>query len=246
MGGLRIAILSDLHIAGKDEIPFGVDTRANFLSVLDLAIGDEPDLIILGGDQSYRDGDREVYLWIKKQLEKKGVPYRVISGNHDNPAALREVFHPDKQIQDNEFYYTETINGKELIFCDSTTGTLSERQWSWLKEKIEESKVEAFIFMHHPPFNCGVPYMDNNHPFHQMEEFAKLISSTDKNLCFFCGHYHCEKTVIRNNATVFISPSTFFNLNDRQVEFEIQHNIPSFRRLIIEDGKVETSVFYKL
>lgn len=246
MHSLRIAILSDLHIAGQDEFPYGVDTRANFLSALDLVVKDQPDLIVLGGDQCHRVGDKEVYIWIKKQLEKCGIPLQVISGNHDDSLVLREIFHPEKTMHEDEFYYTENIKGREFIFCDSSKGILSEHQWNWLKNSIENVQKEAFIFIHHPPLYCGVPYMDKHHAFQQMEKMGRLIGSLDKNLFFFCGHYHCEKTVIRENSLVFISPSTFFNLNDRNAEFEIQNNLPSFRRLIIEEGKIESSVFYNL
>ena len=146
-----MAILSDLHIAGESEFPYGVDTRSNFLQALDLAVNDRPDMLIITGDLCFREGDREVYDWVKKKLDKTSLPHRVISGNHDDPALLQEVFHPKKSLKNNEIYYSEKIHGHHFIFCDSTTAELSKDQWHWLKEEIEASGDKVFIFIHHPP-----------------------------------------------------------------------------------------------
>lgn len=243
MEKMRLAILSDLHIAGEGERPFDVDTRSNFLQALDLAVDDRPDMLIIAGDLCFREGDREVYVWIKTELDRSSLPYRVISGNHDNPALLQEVFHPNKSLKNNEFYYSENIHGHHFIFCDSTTAELSKDQWHWLKEEIEASGDKVFIFIHHPPFRAAVPYMDNHHAFKQMEKMEDFIGNFDKNLFFFCGHYHCEKTIIRDQSITFITPSTFFNLDDRYEDFAILNKTPSFRRLVISADQIETGIF---
>ena len=243
MEKMRLAILSDLHIADESEFPYGVDTRSNFLKTLGFAVDDGPDMLIISGDLCFREGNREVYDWVKKELDKTSLPYRVISGNHDDPALLQEVFHPEKPLKNNELYYFENIHGHHFIFCDSTTAELSGGQWHWLEEKIDASGDKVFIFIHHPPFKAAVPYMDKNHAFKQIERMEDLIGNFDKNLFFFCGHYHCEKTIIRDQSMAFITPSTFFNLDDRHEDFTILNKIPSFRRLDISKNQIETGVF---
>ncbi|TVQ48854.1 MAG: hypothetical protein EA362_05265 [Saprospirales bacterium] len=243
MEKMRLAILSDLHIADLGEFPYGVDTRSNFLKALDLAVNDRPDMLIITGDLCFREGVREVYCWIKNELDKTGLPYRVISGNHDKPALLQKVFHPGEPLMNSEFFYSETIRGKHFIFCDSTNAILSETQWHWLVDTIEESGDNVFIFIHHPPFRSAVPYMDEHHAFEQMEKMEDIIANFDKNFFLFCGHYHCEKTIIRDQCIAFITPSTFFNLDDRYEDFTILNKIPSFRRLVISTDQIETGVF---
>jgi 3',5'-cyclic AMP phosphodiesterase CpdA len=56
---MRIAQITDLHIAQAAEKPFDVDVRGNFLKVLESVAIYDPDLIALTGDLTYHDGDSE-------------------------------------------------------------------------------------------------------------------------------------------------------------------------------------------
>ena len=40
-------------------------------------------------------------------------------------------------------------------------GSFCEKRGNWLKNKLEEcGNSQVYIFMHHPPFNIGIPALD--------------------------------------------------------------------------------------
>ena len=89
---MRIVQLTDLHIGLENEDTYGVDVRHNFLQILDKAKAQRPDLLVISGDLCYRDGDARIYEWIKGHLDQSGLPYEVMSGNHDDPVLLARSF----------------------------------------------------------------------------------------------------------------------------------------------------------
>jgi len=242
-----ITIISDPHVAPEGERPFDVDTRGQFKIALELQKREESDLLILTGDISYRDGDEASYQWVKKQLDDNLTPYRIIGGNHDDSSLLANTFALEEHLHNSiELYYEEKIPGHHLIYLDSSIGSLSKLQWSWLREKLtEDTKLRKLIFMHHPPVKAGVPYMDNNHPFRESEEFVRLLEKTGTRPIVFCGHYHTEKSLILPQMDLFISPSPFFNIDDKYRDFQLLHNKACYRRVELVDDVLRTSVFYQ-
>ena len=89
---MRIIQLTDLHVGEAGELGYGVDVRANFLKILDAARQLNPDRIVVTGDLCMHTGSAPVYEWMKAQLDDTGIGYEVISGNHDTPTLLSEVF----------------------------------------------------------------------------------------------------------------------------------------------------------
>lgn len=241
-----ITQITDPHIAPEGERPFQVDTRAHFLKTLDLQKREKPDLLVLTGDLSYRYGNESTYLWIRNQLNETGIPFRVIGGNHDDSSLLAKVFKLEEHLHNSiELYYEEKVPGYHLIYLDSSIGSLSKMQWKWLSEKIDDDpKLHKVLFIHHPPVSGGVPYMDSQYPFKEQEEFQELLGNIDKHITAICGHYHVEKTILRTGVQVFITPSPFFNIDDREIDFKQVGNRPCYRRIKLGPHSLETSVFY--
>lgn len=239
--------ITDPHVAPEEERPFGVDTRARFLDSLDLQKRENSSLLILTGDLSFRDGDRETYEWIKTHLDALRIPYRILAGNHDDSAVLASVFDNSSALHpSNEMFYDEKTEDCHLLYLDSGAGILSPLQWQWFGDKMaEKTGLRKVVFIHHPPIVCGVPYMDANYPFKQSKEFEQLIAKNQYSVDVFCGHYHIEKTVLKPGITVCITPSPFFTIDDRCDDFEEVPSRPCYRRIVLEKEEIQTAVFYQ-
>ena len=240
---MRIIQITDLHI-NQDPGPVrGVDTRKNFLVTLAESMKYDPELLVITGDLAFQSGDREVYSWIKEQLDTCGAKqYRIIGGNHDDINMIAEVFGIENDVHGDELYFSVS---PAIIFLDTVKAYCSDAQWNWFGEEIKKIRdIRPLIFMHHPPLKAGVPHMDNKYAFQQTDEFLKMCKLAAISPVIFCGHYHNEISIETNGISVFITPSTYLQISSRKEEFEVDHKIPAFRIIDIDQNTIKTTVRY--
>ena len=241
---MRIIQITDLHIGLAGEDTFGVDVRANFLKILEEAKKLNPAQLIISGDFCYRDPKEEIYEWIRPHLDRSGMNYTFISGNHDEPLMLAKAFGREQQLVGEEYYYLDQWEEWPVLFLDTTTGYLSEQQLQWLKKQFEELSGPIIVFMHHPPMASGVPYMDAKHGLKNREEVMFLFNQYSGDINVFCGHYHVEKVLKSRNILLHITPSCFFQLNQYQQEFELDHHRIGMRVITLESDRLMSTVHY--
>lgn len=63
---MKIAHITDLHVGHKDEYPYEIDVRSNFINVLKSVISEKCEYIIVTGDLCNREPTLDIYSWIKK------------------------------------------------------------------------------------------------------------------------------------------------------------------------------------
>ena len=241
---MRILHLTDLHIGEEGEDTYGVDVRANFLDILSKIPLMQPDLLVVTGDLCFRDGQENIYRWIKGQLETTGIPFRIISGNHDEPVAMAQAFGIGGQLKGNELYFEEDWKGEKFLFLDTTYGFFSPPQREWVSECLDSANGRLTVFMHHPPVPSGVPFMDLNYPFKDTDAFLDVFKSYKGQVNIFCGHYHVEKCIQINRLNVHITPSCFFQMGQKKKEFEVDHYRIALRVIDLDSDMLSTTVRY--
>lgn len=241
---MRIIHITDPHLGEDGEDTFGVDVRANFLHVLTTARQLRPDHLILTGDLCFRHGNANIYSWVKTQLDQFNIPYENISGNHDDPVQLAKSFGLMEKLHANELYFAKTIGGTPMLFLDTTTGDMSMLQRAWLEEQLHKAQQKVIIFMHHPPLQGGVQYMDFNYPLYNRDAVQAILFKHPYPITVFCGHYHAEKTVHQSNVTMHITPSTFYQIDQFTEEFKVDHKRPGFRVIDLEENNFSHTVRY--
>lgn len=241
---MRIVQITDLHIGQVGEDTYGVDVRANFLALLDEAAKCTPDLVVLSGDLCYRDGDAQIYDWVKSQMDASGLPYELLSGNHDDPALMARTFGREGLLKEAALYYTKEVQGQRLIFLDSTPRQISEAQLSWLEAALKQIDGAALVFMHHPPVLAGLPFMDKNHALINRAAVQAVFESHPHPVYVFTGHYHTEKAIHSGKLSVFITPSCFFQIGQRSEAFEVDHYRVGLRCIDWDGERLEHSVRY--
>jgi len=240
MASLKIIQLTDLHIGDEAEMPFGVDVRQNFLDMLQHITNETFDHLVISGDICFRDPDASIYEWVKAQLNELKKPYSIIAGNHDSNTLINQIYY---QQQASTLYYTRILNGYKIFFLDSGPGTISQEQLKWFKDELTFNAMNV-VFIHHPPLHAGVPYMDSNHGLKNKEEIIRLLNTYTEPIHFFCGHYHLEKTITQNNTHVHITPSLFFQLDERFTDFKIESHRIGYRKIELSGQNLYTSVKY--
>lgn len=241
---IRIAHLTDIHIGFSEAPVRQINVRGNFEKTLQQIILEKPDLLVLGGDLAADCGEIAAYQWIKPRLDRTGIPYLIIPGNHDRIDNLVHIFDLQSESQAAELYYTRRINGLRFIFLDSSAGFLSGAQLKWLEQQAGGSIDSALLFIHHPPLFCNCTFMDSRYPLQNREESFALIQRLPAIQHIFCGHYHTEKTIIDSGKNIYLTPSTMMQLHQDNPEYEVAGNSPGWRLICWNGSRLETAVRY--
>jgi 3',5'-cyclic AMP phosphodiesterase CpdA len=194
---VKLIQISDTHIVPDGELVHGLDTGAR----LEACIAeinrhhDNASFCIVTGDLTDK-GDAESYAGLRRRLAKLQLPYYLLIGNHDDRAVFRHCF-PEIPCDPNGFVQSmlETDLGF-CIFLDSNTpgeriGSFCEKRAAWLTERLAETGGNpAYLFLHHPPFEIGIPGLDEIRlidPSHLMA----ALSGHENLRHLFLGHEHC-------------------------------------------------------
>jgi len=238
---MRIVQLTDLHIAkiGEKTI-LDIDVWGKFQRVLAKAKKMRPDLLVVSGDLCYQSGEKNIYQWVKNELDQSDIQYLVIAGNHDDSALMATIFGLPLQEKTEECYYAKDFESGKILFLDSAKATFSERQWKWLEGELAID-VPILIFIHHPPVLAQAPFMDENYSFKEMERFAEALTQNSNIIPVFCGHYHTERFVQSKHFNVFITPSTMAQIDAENPEYALEHLTPGFR--VIDWGGEHVNTF---
>ena len=228
---MTIAQLTDLHIGLPQEDTYGVDVRGNFLDIIDAIRQHGPDKLIISGDLCYRDGQAEIYAWIKGILDDSGLAYHPLSGNHDDTRLMAEVFGCSNLLRDGELYYLDQWDKQTVICLDSSSGRISDRQLQWLRDALADQPAPILLFIHHPPALMGVPFMDGQHALQNRADLQEILRAHPYPITIFCGHYHTEKSLRLDNLDIHITPSCFFQIDWREQEFAVDHRRIGYRWL---------------
>ncbi|HEX3864338.1 MAG TPA: phosphodiesterase [Stellaceae bacterium] len=193
-----VAQLSDLHIVPPGQLLYDrVDTAA-FLSraVTEInALDPLPDIVVITGDLVERGAPAE-YAHLRQLIAPLLMPVFVITGNHDNRAALRDAFGGDGYLPAEGFlHYTVEGYPVRLIALDTLVpdhhrGRLCAARLEWLDRTLAEMPdTPTLVLMHHPPFVTGIDFMDR----FGMEGTAGLAAVIGRHghvERILCGHLH--------------------------------------------------------
>jgi 3',5'-cyclic-AMP phosphodiesterase len=241
---MKIAFITDIHIASEGEMPQGVDVRANFLKTLDFVRAMKPACLVLGGDLCYHVGERSVYEWVRQQLLDIPCAWFAIPGNHDDSVMMAEVFHLTHHLYNNELYYASPLEGYPALFLDSSKGKFSPTQWQWLTEELHAIHHNVLIFCHHPPLLANARFMDERYPFKQTEKWIEMTHELPCRLQVISGHYHTDTVVLRGNTTVMITPSTYIQLDPDSPEIGLVKTPPAVREINVSPTGITSRVHY--
>lgn len=225
-----IAQISDMHIRQPGELIEGkVDTFEFLTTCVDRinTLPQPPDFVIASGDLA-DTGSAAEYLRLKSRLDQLKMPYYVMTGNHDSRAGMREVFGGTPALPAAPTGYLQyVIEQPELrVICLDTLdegkegGWLCKERLDWLHDQLAASSLPAMIFLHHPPFDCGIPGMDAL-KLGNPDALAEVLSEHSQIIGLACGHVH--RSVFTQWASI---PACICPSPAHQIHLDTTRNAP--------------------
>ena len=178
----KVVILSDAHV-GISSGQWQRDGLAARIATI-LLMDPLPGCVLILGDLAYSHGDvadYELFKAMMEPLDKAGIPWYPMMGNHDDREAFFSVFPERKSglVADRLVTVVKTPRS-DFVLLDSLkegkiSGTLDEKQRSWLKSFLLGRKKSTFICAHHSIYD------------------TRLQTLLEKTPCvsgYFHGHLH--------------------------------------------------------
>jgi Icc protein len=229
---MRIVFITDLHIDTDISRSRGIDNLQRFEVVLRDSLKYNPELIVLGGDLCNMDGELETYQQIKTMMDAISVAYHVISGNHDDSSMINNMFYNEDRP---EAYRSAEVDHWQLIYLDSSKGRMSSKQWTWLEASLTTDK-RCLVFMHHPPVICGSAHMEPKYSFEEIAEFSLLCKKQTRQIVTITGHFHMDRVVVKDELSVFVTPSTFLQIDPNSEALKVDTSYAAYRVIdLVED-----------
>ena len=203
---------------------------------------------IISGDLT-DSASPEALLWLKDLLVDFPIPTHLMIGNHDDRAVFFDIF--DNYAKDENGFLQYTFNvAEDRFLCLDTkkdepvsSGQYCEKRMSWLDNELKKTKQNVYLFMHHPPFDVGVPYMDRI-KLDEAEAFGDLISSHKNIRHIFFGHVHRPVFLTWRGITCSACPGINHQmpLVGRAVSTKFSVEPPMYAVIEIENGELRINL----
>jgi|TARA_B110000091_G_C13688506_1_gene420986 hypothetical protein len=96
------------------------------------------------------------------------------------------------------------------------------------------------MFIHHPTKKLSNGVMDTNYPLQNLSEVDAAIRRSPITQVF-CGHFHCEHTVVEDYA-LHVTPSAAFSVGLNETEINVSYGGIPLREIIVDRTSVSTQV----
>lgn len=213
---MLIAQISDMHLKGEGELLYGRIDTTGFLerAVAHVnALDPRPDIVLATGDL-VDNGGPEQYANLRRVLAPLEMPVFLIPGNHDARDAMRQAFPEHRYLPADGFLqYTVEDLPVRLIALDTLVpgkphGELCDVRLGWLEARLKESDRSTLLFMHHPPFECGISAFDGHRLNEGGQRLSELVRAHGNVERILCGHVHRPIQVRWAGTMASIAPST--------------------------------------
>jgi 3',5'-cyclic AMP phosphodiesterase CpdA len=213
---MLIAQLSDMHVRPAGQLYQGVvDSNRMFQEAIAhlYQLDRQPDLVLLTGDL-VDTGDAAEYAMVRTLLAGLDIPYLVIPGNHDEREAFRAAFADHAYLPAaGPLHYCVDSYPVRIIGLDSCVpgkhhGHIDAAGLDWLQATLAgDPGKPTVVMLHHPPFVCGIPYMDSYRYF-EAAALERVLSGFGNVELVLCGHVHRPMLRRWAGSVVCACPST--------------------------------------
>jgi Icc protein len=194
---MKILQISDLHLAPGNQDMHGVNPSDRLTQcVADIRQNHaDAELCVITGDLAHK-GEIGAYEILRDILVDLPVPYHLLVGNHDDRKKLLSVF-PNTAVDPNGFIQSVVdLEIGRLIFIDTVEigekfGGFCAQRAEWLETQLKDSAGRpVYLFLHHPPFDVGIPYMDGMRMLRGEDLLAEIVAPFANIRHMFLGHLH--------------------------------------------------------
>ena len=170
-------------------------------------------------------------------------------GNHDDRSVFFDIFDTHAKDENGFLQYTFNVAEDRFLCLDTKkdepvpSGEYCEKRMAWLDNELSKSNTDTYIFMHHPPFDVGVPHMDRI-KLSEAEAFGDLISSHKNIRHIFFGHVHRPVFLTWRGITCSACPGINHQmpLVGRAVSTKFSVEPPMYAVIEIENGELRINL----
>jgi len=225
---MLIAQLTDLHLRPPGQAAYRV-AETNMLTERALgklhSLRPQPDVAVITGDMT-DCGLPEEYALLKTLLAPLPMPVYMVPGNHDRRDNLKRAFADWPTIVAGPDFvqfvvddYPIRLIGLDTVVEKSSVGTLCARRLAFLSDALDAAPERpTVVFMHHPPFDCGIRHMDRIRLLDGSDELAALLRRHRQVLGLWCGHNHRQIETVFGGVPASVIPGVAhqvaFHLDD--------------------------------
>lgn len=214
---MMIAQITDLHVTHAGGTLFGgYDPAATLAATLaHLAeLDPRPDIVLITGDIT-DSGAPDEYAEFRRVMSGFGLPAAAIPGNHDRRSALVAALAGSCTRIGTLPFLNLAIDLGELRLLGLDTlgdegaaaGEICDRRLDWLAAELDaEPGRPTLIFMHHPPFETGISFMDAIGCVGGAR-LADPVASHGAVVGIICGHVHRGISVAFGGTIASTCPS---------------------------------------
>lgn len=219
---MLICQVSDLHMCAPGQLAYGtVDTNALSERALAAvaAFRPLPDALLVTGDIANEGHEAEYAAFVGAVRRRLSLPVYVIPGNHDERATMRRVLAGFAGLDgaDGFMHYVIENLAIRVVMLDTHVpgenhGELCGARLAFLENALaSQPDRPTLIAMHHPPFACGIGFMDRDN-LRDTGGFAAVLARHRQVRQIVCGHVH--RTIVGQCAGVpaMIAPSPCHNV----------------------------------
>jgi len=218
---MLIAQISDLHCREVDApAMLGNDNNFNIERAVARLnnFSPRPDLVLATGDLTSM-GRTEQYAALADLLAPLEIPLYLLPGNHDAYRPMMDNFAGQYGLVDDGYEFIRTVInsgplrliGLDTSVADHHHGAIPEERIQWLNEALSvEPAKPTLIFMHHPPFETGIWWMDGIGILDGLHRLAKVLSNHSQIIGMTAGHLHRTIHATFAGIPVTVAPSTCY------------------------------------
>ncbi|WP_282281106.1 phosphodiesterase [Pseudomonas sp. PS02302] len=215
---MLIAQFSDTHVRPEGQLYQNqVDANAMLEAAVRtlLELQPKPDVILFSGDL-VDCGSPAAYDKAQQILEPLTTPVLMLPGNHDDRQVMARYFAdhcPSDDTLDWSAVYADPAWPLRIIALDISVandhhGDMTESHAAWLRQRLDEApETPTLIFMHQPPFDSGIPYIDAYRCLNG-DRLGHVVSDYPSVERILCGHIHRFMTLRFAGTLLCTAPST--------------------------------------
>lgn len=220
---MLIAHISDLHVAPSGSpIRGSADPDAalhnGFAALMD--VEPRPDLIVVSGDVT-DEGDPLAYARAAAILRELKRPVVAVPGNHDDPVEFEtflrdlgaESARPAPPLCCVRDFAAVRVVGLASNLPLTSAGGLSDDVLDWLDGTLAAGASRpTLIVLHHPPFRCGVGFMDRIRLIDGAARLECVVAAHPHVIGLLCGHHHRAMETSFGGRPCFVAPSLTYQV----------------------------------
>ena len=194
---MKFIHVTDTHLMPRGELLYDL----NPCERLDACVDDinanhlDAEFCVITGDLADK-AQPDAYRDLRGCLERLKLPVHLLVGNHDDRGRLLAAF-PEIPVDENGFLQSvlQTDAGPfvlmDTVEAGKGWGSYCDKRVDWLVRQVDAAEGRpVYLFMHHPPFDVGIPCLDKLGLGADGERIAAALAPYDNIRHIFFGHVH--------------------------------------------------------